>query len=144
MDKNVPLNRRSFLGKSAGALGVLSLGPSFLAMASSRPFVNYRSLKELGPLGRANSFGMRLPEGVSGRVIAEAGKKVPIESVRSSSSMKKQKKLILAFFNSRDIMPKSKGFPSLFKHFINFYDKVHCYLSLCSDSQVSALASGFC
>lgn len=79
------INRRSLLASSAGVLGILSLGPSFLAMASSRPFVTYQNLKNLGPLGRANSLGMRLPEGFAGRLIAASGQKVWLRNGAESS-----------------------------------------------------------
>lgn len=70
------LDRRNFLLNSLGALGALSLGPGLTSMVSAQPFVDYRTLKNLGPLQAANAVGMRLPAGFSGQMIAQAKKKV--------------------------------------------------------------------
>lgn len=70
------LDRRRLLGQSLAGLGVLSLSPSLLGMSSSAPIVDYRDLKAIGPLGKANQDGIRLPEGFSSRTIAKAGERV--------------------------------------------------------------------
>ncbi len=70
------LDRRNFLLNSIGAMGALSLGPGLTSMVSAQPFVDYRTLKNLGPLQAANAVGLRLPAGFTGQLIAQAGKKV--------------------------------------------------------------------
>lgn len=70
------LDRRNFLLNSLGAMGALSLGPGLTSMVSAQPFVDYRTLKNLGSLRAANAAGMRLPEGFTGQLIAQSGKRV--------------------------------------------------------------------
>ncbi|HYX32170.1 MAG TPA: alkaline phosphatase PhoX [Oligoflexus sp.] len=70
------LDRRNFLMNSLGALGALSLGPGLTSMVSAQPFLDYRTLKNLGPLQAANAVGMRLPAGFTGQLIAQSKKKV--------------------------------------------------------------------
>jgi secreted PhoX family phosphatase len=70
------LDRRNFLANSLGALGALSLGPGLTSMVSAQPFLDYRTLKNLGPLQAANEVGMRVPAGFTGQLIATAGKRV--------------------------------------------------------------------
>lgn len=70
------LDRRNFLLNSISAMGALSLGPGLTSMVSAQPFVDYRTLKNLGPLQAANAVGLRLPAGFTGQMIAQAGKKV--------------------------------------------------------------------
>jgi secreted PhoX family phosphatase len=70
------LDRRNFLLNSIGAMGALSLGPGLTSMVSAQPFIDYRSLKNLGALQAANAYGMRVPAGFTGRIIAQAGKRV--------------------------------------------------------------------
>jgi secreted PhoX family phosphatase len=70
------IDRRNFLMNSIGAFGALSLGSGLTSMVSAQPFLDYRTLKNLGPLQAANAFGMRLPAGFTGELIAQSNKKV--------------------------------------------------------------------
>jgi secreted PhoX family phosphatase len=45
-------------------------------MVSAQPFLDYRSLKSLGPLSAPNSLGLRLPAGFTGQLLAQGRKKV--------------------------------------------------------------------
>lgn len=70
MSKPDALSRRAFLGKSSQGLAAVAVGSSLLSMTQP---VAAGSLADLGDLGAPNSFGMRLPEGFSARIIARAG-----------------------------------------------------------------------
>lgn len=70
------LNRRSFLTGSMSSMGVLSLGASLTAIASSKPWISLKSLNSIGPLGDPDMNGIRLPRGFNSRVVAESGYQV--------------------------------------------------------------------
>lgn len=70
--KNTQLNRRNFLG----GFGALGLGASLTSICSADPFMNYKGLKNLGPLNAPDSLGIRLPDGFTSKKVAESGYKV--------------------------------------------------------------------
>lgn len=70
MPKSDALSRREFLGKSSKGVAALAVGSSLLSMTQP---LSAESLAEIGDLRAPNSFGMRLPEGFSARIIARAG-----------------------------------------------------------------------
>ena len=74
-----PLSRRGFLQRSAAGTGALLLGPSLLGSSVSGcggdgdvpvPTPAAGDLTRHGALQPANEFGMRMPAGFTGRVIA--------------------------------------------------------------------------
>ncbi|MCA9574167.1 MAG: DUF839 domain-containing protein [Polyangiales bacterium] len=80
-----PLSRRGFLQRSAAGTGALLLGPSLLGSSVSGcggdgdvpvPTPAAGDLTRHGALQPANEFGMRMPAGFTGRVIATSGQPV--------------------------------------------------------------------
>lgn len=76
---SAPLSRRGFLQRSAAGTSALLLGPTLLGPTLtgcggegdvSVPTPAAGDLTRHGALGDANEFGMRLPDGFTGRVIA--------------------------------------------------------------------------
>ena len=67
------MHRRQFLTSS---LGLVGLGASNLVLGAVRSPLSYKDLKAIGPLGRANEVGLRLPRGFTGRLVAQAGQEV--------------------------------------------------------------------
>ena len=86
MDK--ALSRRSFFRHSMSGIGVLSLGSGLSSMAMGQPLLDYRSLKNLGPLLAPNELGLRLPSGFGSRVVARAGEDVRRDSDGRSTGYK--------------------------------------------------------
>jgi secreted PhoX family phosphatase len=70
------IDRRTFLRTSAAAAGTLAFAPQFWhtpAALGAPPTVGDGPY---GPLGAPNSFGLRLPAGFTGRIVARAGELV--------------------------------------------------------------------
>ncbi|NRA65900.1 MAG: DUF839 domain-containing protein [Pseudobacteriovorax sp.] len=67
------LSRRSFFKNSLSTIGAATASAGGLAqMATGKPFLSYTSLKSLGPLRQADALGLRLPAGVSSKLICES------------------------------------------------------------------------
>ena len=75
------LDRRNFLG----GFGALGLGASLSNICSAKPFIDYKGLKGIGPLMKADKNGIRLPKNYSSRVVAESGYTVSTAGGQRSS-----------------------------------------------------------
>ncbi len=76
MIDSLRLSRRAALRSGFFSLGVCVCGPWIVACGGRGPRRRVSNVANLGPLGAANSDGLRLPAGFSGRVVARTGEQV--------------------------------------------------------------------
>lgn len=72
-----PLDRRTFLLRTAQGLGALALAPNLLACGDSARRPAAGDLLRHGALLPADANGLRIPAGFTGKVVARSGEPVP-------------------------------------------------------------------
>jgi secreted PhoX family phosphatase len=84
--KGLMVNRRELLGRSIGGLGLLGIGGGGLSsLVTASPLLDYRSLRNIGPLQAPDAQGLRLPKGFRSRLLATSGRPVPLAQGGSSA-----------------------------------------------------------
>ncbi|NRA66544.1 MAG: DUF839 domain-containing protein [Pseudobacteriovorax sp.] len=75
----MPSTRRDLILGTSSALGLLGLAKT----GFGNSVLNFEGLKNYGPLQSPNNLGLRLPQGISARLVAESGTNVSTVSGRS-------------------------------------------------------------
>jgi len=84
--KSLMVNRRELLCRSIGGLGLLGIGAGGLSsLVTASPLLDYRSLRNIGPLQSPDALGIRLPKGFRSRLLATSGSSVPLAQDGRSS-----------------------------------------------------------